>query len=58
MSFFLLWHPKLPTVLEIIADHSTTEFAQKAIPTEPAGCCDSDRDLENALFYHKVYRDA
>lgn len=56
--FFYCGTPKLQTVLEVIADHSTTEFAQKAVPTEPAGCHDSDRDFENALLFHKVCRDA
>lgn len=34
----------------VIADHSTTEFAQKAVPTQPAGChSNSDRYLKDAL---------
>lgn len=38
----------------IAEDHSTTEFAQKAVPTQPAGChSNSDRYLENALLFCK-----
>lgn len=35
----------------IAEDHSMTDFAQKAVPTQPAGCHSNiDRYLENALL--------
>lgn len=53
MSFFILWHPKLHTVLEVIADQNTTKSAHKAAPTEPAGCRDSDRDVKMPFSFMK-----